>query len=122
MVLTMLLFSLYHTTAFSSKLRTFEFRLSTQLEWSQDDLSESIHFASAAVAVASSHMTALSSASWSRFSPPSKSSRSISHPDKLSTSITCPDDLSQSITIVNNEIRLVNKNRCVIPRLFQMQL
>ena len=30
-----------------------------------------IHFASAAVAVAYSHMTASSSASWSRFSPPS---------------------------------------------------
>ena len=32
---------------------------------------EFIHFASAAVAVASSHMTASSSTSWSRFSPPS---------------------------------------------------
>ena len=30
-----------------------------------------VHFASAAVAVDSSHMTASSSASWSRFSPPS---------------------------------------------------
>ena len=33
--------------------------------------SSSVHFASAAVTVASSHMTASSSASWSRFSPPS---------------------------------------------------
>jgi len=55
----------------------FRYTGASECEWTVDPafepmrLSSIIYFASAAVAVDSSHMTASSFASWSRFSPPS---------------------------------------------------